>query len=137
MRWLPLTWIDAGYEVSDEGLVRSWLQVGAAKGTRRTTPRSIKTFPRKDGYRHVSLMTSTGLKSFLVHRLILQAFTGETGTVCNHKNGIKNDNRVVNLEWSTYSKNQLHSYAVLGRLPSNGGRGKPKRKKEVAARAGK
>lgn len=132
MKWAPLTWIDARYEVSDEGLVRSWAK---KRGGVRAAPLQRKTFPTKDGYRHVSLMCAGKLKSFLVHRLVLQAFTGAVGQTCNHENGIKNDNRLSNLRWCSMSENLKHSYAVLGRAPCDGGRGKPKKK--VAARAGR
>lgn len=31
----------------------------------------------------------------------------------NHKNGIKSDNRLKNLEWCTQSENMIHSFYVL------------------------
>jgi len=49
-------------------------------------------------------------KRFLVHRIVAIAYFGETtGMTVNHKNGIKNDNRVENLEWCTVGENNLHA----------------------------
>jgi len=50
-----------------------------------------------------------------VHRFVLEAFIGPCppGHECNHKNGVKNDNRLENLEWVTKSENTKHSYRVL------------------------
>jgi hypothetical protein len=54
-------------------------------------------------------------KHFLVHRLVLAAFVGASCLQTNHKNGVRNDNRLENLEWCNGSENAIHAFRVLHR----------------------
>lgn len=67
------------------------------------------------GYEHVHIRVFKGNhKAYKVHRLIAEKYIPKIGgkNYVNHKNGIKNDNRVENLEWCTVSENAKHSWDI-------------------------
>lgn len=73
-----------------------------------------------NGYTRVFLKTENGYKHFFTHRLIAMCFipNAENKPCVNHRDGNKSNNAVDNLEWSTYSENEKHSYRVLGKTMS-------------------
>jgi len=83
--------------------------------------RNRKEFPTKpqncNGYLRVSLKSNKKAVGFFIHRLVAQAFieNPEKKLQVNHKDGVRNNNFVGNLEWCTASENMRHSFDVLGR----------------------
>ena len=66
----------------------------------------------KDGYPKISIYTGGKCVKLFVHRMVAEAFihNPKGKPQVNHKNGIKTDNRVNNLEWCTVSENNQHAY---------------------------
>jgi hypothetical protein len=67
----------------------------------------------KCGYLRVKLSCDDGKqRSFLVHRLVALTFikNPDNKPQVNHKDGIKSNNNLSNLEWVTAGENQIHAY---------------------------
>ena len=59
----------------------------------------------QDGYK----LCKVDGKMHRVHRLVAKAYLGDSHLLVNHKNGIKYDNNIDNLEWCTPSQNNIHA----------------------------
>lgn len=73
----------------------------------------LKNCINSAGYCIVSLCKSGKVTSFHVHVLLGICFLNNPGNkpCINHRNGVKIDISLSNLEWNTYKENAIHSYA--------------------------
>ena len=62
-----------------------------------------------NGYAKVDLRENGNRERKYIHRLIMNAFFGESNLIVNHKNENKLDNRLCNLEYITQSENVIKS----------------------------
>jgi hypothetical protein len=107
--WLPIATLEGRYAISNHGRVRSFLG---------KTERVLKPISAGHGYMMVCLCDKGKILRRYVHRLVLSAFVGTSDLQANHKNGQKDDNRLVNLEYVTSSENLRHAKVELGHTMS-------------------
>ena len=100
------------YALTEEGDVWSY---GNRAGANHKG-RFLKTSLDRDGYKRCGLKNLTGRAVHKrIGRLMAETYLGLTdkNLQVNHKNGIRSDDRLVNLEIVTPSENIIHSHKVL------------------------
>jgi hypothetical protein len=115
--WKDVSGYEGKYQVSDFGRVKSLARIVESRKGIFGNKKEIFLKPSKNrkGYLNVKLCKkSDGVcseKSVIIHRLVANEFLENTlnKPQVNHKNGIKDDNRVENLEWATGSENVIHA----------------------------
>lgn len=119
--WVPLYKLP-GYECNANGEIRSIDRTIVYRDGRvfHYKGQKLKPYIDRGGYccKRLSRQFGNGTKSFKFHRLIWEAFNGPIpeGLVINHKNGIRNDNRLCNLEVCTVQYNVTYGDAIMKRV---------------------
>lgn len=117
--WKDIVGYEGYYQVSSLGRVKALERVYKQRNG-LTGRDNYRTYPEqmmyvevdKDGYLKTRLSKDGKQKKFLIHRLVALTFipNPENKPEVNHKSGVKDDNRVDNLEWMTTSENQQHAH---------------------------
>ncbi len=111
--WKDVIDYEGFYQVSNIGRIKSIDRIVPRGNGNLTIKGQIMTqIINNRGYLSVSLCRNAKYKHMVVHKLELLAFKDnpENKPFGNHKDGIKTNNILTNLEWATCSENNQHAY---------------------------
>ncbi|MDC1406077.1 NUMOD4 domain-containing protein [Akkermansiaceae bacterium] len=108
--WKDIKGYNGSYQVSDNGEVRSLDREVVTKDGRSWIAKGklLKPWMNDKGYLLVYLPDHPKIR---VHRLVAEAFLDNKENLCdiNHKDEVKHNNKLENLEWCTRSYNMEYS----------------------------
>ena len=119
--WKDIKGYEELYQVSNFGKIKSLKRyVLTDKNHKLLVKERMLKQNTNNNYKRVQLWKNGKGTFYLVHRVVASAFLEDYNEELqvNHKNGIKNDNKIENLEMVTAKQNQWHSYHVLKTVPS-------------------
>lgn len=126
--WRPVKGYEDLYRVSNTGKIKSLDKIVMRdnKPFGKKISRLLPQHQENNGYCRVNLLKEGERKKVFVHRIVASSFISnpEDLPCINHINSIRNDNRVENLEWCSYSYNNQYTHDN-GRQPKL----KPRNKK--------
>ena len=99
--WKDIPEYEGLYRISNFGSVYSLIK-----------DKVLKPAKHKRGYEVIVLSKDKKHKTYLVHRLVAKTFipNPQNKIEVNHKDGNKNNNNVLNLEWCTREENTRHAF---------------------------
>ena len=105
--WKPVVGYEGVYSVSSNGRVRR--ESGVDSMGRKLSSHVLKSYT--DRYVGVHLCKNGKMKNLWVHRLVAEAFLPNPKGLktVNHKDEIKTNNNVSNLEWMSQPDNNLYN----------------------------
>jgi hypothetical protein len=107
--WKSVCGYEDSYEISSLGNLRGKERALIYKDGRKGVlkPMPLKGSLQKTGYYAHNFKGERKL----IHRVVAETFLGKPifRMTVNHKNGIKTDNRLENLEWATFKENNDHA----------------------------
>lgn len=109
--WKDIKGYEGLYQISNLGNVKSFPRNGTSKKEKIRKPNTDRY-----GYHYITLYKNGKNKTFKIHRLVALAFIPNPSPnnydIINHKNKIRNDNCVSNLEWCDCKYNNQYSRAI-------------------------
>ena len=127
--WKDIPGYEGYYQASNTGRIRCVERIVERYDGRagrivrqRVASRIMCVLLLNSGYLSVCLNKEGAKRRYTVHRLVASAFIDNLSgaKTVNHKNGIRTDNRVDNLEWCSQKENILHASRVLRTMKYHG-----------------
>lgn len=121
MEWVKIKFID-GYEVSDEGEVRSIDRVIETKTGKRIMNGKILKKVNNKGYYTVHLTNNNKAKIYRVSRLVAEAFIPNPDNLpyVDHIDGDKHNNSKTNLRWVDAKMNKNNPNTIANGMRKKG-----------------